>query len=64
MCRLFGFRSSVESRAHNSLVVAENAVANQANQHSDGWGISISLRTMLIFSEHLRQVQDALISKI
>ena len=39
MCRLFGFRSSVESRAHHSLIVAENAVANQANQHADGWGI-------------------------
>ena len=39
MCRLFGFRSNVESRAHHSLVVAENAMANQASYHSDGWGI-------------------------
>lgn len=39
MCRLFGFRSSVESRAHRSLIVAENAMANQASYHSDGWGI-------------------------
>ena len=39
MCRLFGFRSNVESRAHRSLVVAENAMANQASYHSDGWGI-------------------------
>lgn len=39
MCRLFGFRSSVESRAHRSLIVAENAVADQANYHADGWGI-------------------------
>jgi glutamine amidotransferase len=39
MCRLFGFRSNVESRAHRSLIVAENAMANQASYHSDGWGI-------------------------
>ncbi len=39
MCRLFGFRSSVESRAHRSLIVAENAMATQASYHSDGWGI-------------------------
>ena len=39
MCRLFGFRSSVKSTAHHSLIVAENAVAHQANYHSDGWGI-------------------------
>ena len=39
MCRLFGFRSNVESRAHRSLISAENAVAEQAENHSDGWGI-------------------------
>jgi predicted glutamine amidotransferase len=39
MCRLFGFRSNVESRAHRSLISAENAVAEQAQQHADGWGI-------------------------
>jgi len=39
VCRLFGFRSNVESRAHKSLISAENAVAEQAQHHSDGWGI-------------------------
>ena len=39
MCRMFGFRSSVPSRAHRSLVVAENALADQSRQHPDGWGI-------------------------
>ncbi len=39
MCRLFGFRSNVPSRAHRSLVEAENALAVQASAHSDGWGI-------------------------
>ena len=39
MCRLFGFRSNVPSRAHGSLVAAENALAQQAEAHRDGWGI-------------------------
>ena len=39
MCRLFGFRSNVASRTHRSLLAAENAVAQQASHHSDGWGI-------------------------
>lgn len=43
MCRLFGFRSNVVSRAHRSLVAAENAVAQQARRHQDGWGIGYFL---------------------
>lgn len=43
MCRLFGFRSNVPSRAHRSLIEAENAVAHQAQRHQDGWGIGYFL---------------------
>lgn len=39
MCRLFGFRTSVVSRAHRSLVAADNALAEQARLHPHGWGI-------------------------
>lgn len=39
MCRLFGFRSAVPSRAHRSLVSAQNALITQADTHPDGWGI-------------------------
>lgn len=39
MCRMFGFRSAVPSRAHRSLVEAENALSSQAVSHPDGWGI-------------------------
>lgn len=39
MCRLFGFKSAVLSRAHRSLVLAQNAMAVQAREHRDGWGI-------------------------
>jgi predicted glutamine amidotransferase len=40
MCRLYGFRSSIRSRVHHSLIQAENALARQSERHSDGWGIS------------------------
>ncbi len=40
MCRLFGFKSAVLSRAHRSLVEAENALSEQAKSHPDGWGIA------------------------
>jgi glutamine amidotransferase len=39
MCRLFGFKSAVVSNAHRSLVAADNALAEQARAHTDGWGI-------------------------
>ena len=39
MCRLFGFRSAVVSRAHRSLIAANNALAEQAKAHPHGWGI-------------------------
>jgi predicted glutamine amidotransferase len=39
VCRLFGFRSSVPSRPHRSLMDAENALAAQSLRHPDGWGI-------------------------
>jgi predicted glutamine amidotransferase len=40
MCRLYGFRSSVDSHVHRSLVAAENALAVQSRRHKDGWGIA------------------------
>lgn len=39
MCRLFGFRSAVPSKAHRSLLQAENALGRQSHLHPDGWGI-------------------------
>lgn len=43
MCRLFGFRSDVPSSAHRSLLEAENALAHQASDQPDGWGIGYYL---------------------
>lgn len=39
MCRLFGFKSAVASRAHRSLIEASNALVEQARNNPDGWGI-------------------------
>ncbi|MBM4362886.1 MAG: class II glutamine amidotransferase [Deltaproteobacteria bacterium] len=40
MCRLFGFRSVIDSQVHRSLLAAENALGTQSNQHPDGWGVA------------------------
>lgn len=40
MCRLFGFKSSIPSEVHRSLLRAENALAAQSNKHPDGWGVA------------------------
>ena len=40
MCRLFGFRSVLQSQVHRSLVGAENALAAQSVRHPDGWGVA------------------------
>ncbi len=40
MCRLFGFRSVIQSGVHRSLVAADNALADQSGQHPDGWGVA------------------------
>lgn len=40
MCRLFGFRSVLESQVHRSLRSADNALATQSVNHPDGWGVA------------------------
>jgi glutamine amidotransferase len=40
MCRIFGFRSVLDSQVHRSLVSAENALAVQSERHPDGWGVA------------------------
>jgi predicted glutamine amidotransferase len=40
MCRLFGFRSVIQSQVHRSLLDAENALGAQSNDHRDGWGVA------------------------
>ncbi|MCB9506961.1 MAG: class II glutamine amidotransferase [Myxococcales bacterium] len=40
MCRLFGFRSVINSQVHRSLVSADNALGVQSRRHPDGWGVA------------------------
>jgi glutamine amidotransferase len=40
MCRLFGFRSTIQSQVHRSLVAADNALGRLSDEHPDGWGVA------------------------
>lgn len=40
MCRVFGFKSVISSQVHNSLISAENALAEQSTEHPHGWGVA------------------------
>jgi len=40
MCRIFGFRSTIQSQVHRSLVAADNALGQLSNEHPDGWGVA------------------------
>ena len=40
MCRLFGFRSTILSQVHTSLMEADNALSNQSINNPDGWGVA------------------------
>jgi glutamine amidotransferase len=40
MCRIFGFRSVIQSQVHRSLVSADNALMQQSDRHPDGWGVA------------------------
>ncbi|MGB5695796.1 MAG: class II glutamine amidotransferase [Polyangiales bacterium] len=40
MCRLFGFRSVIQSQVHRSLMDADNALGAQSADHPDGWGVA------------------------
>lgn len=40
MCRIFGFRSVINSKVHSSLIEADNALLSQSRRHPDGWGVA------------------------
>src|SRR5690606_23674609 len=39
-CRIFSFRSVLQSQVHRSLTSADNALPIQSEAHSDGWGVA------------------------
>ncbi len=43
MCRIFGFRSVMQSQVHHSLVSADNALMQQSQRNPDGWGVAYYL---------------------
>ncbi len=43
MCRIFGFRSVMQSQVHRSLVSADNALMQQSERNPDGWGVAYFL---------------------
>lgn len=40
MCRIFGFKSIIDSQVHRSLMLSDNALARQSHRHPDGWGLA------------------------
>ena len=40
MCRIFGFRSILQSGVHKSLVDSHNSILHQSHRHPDGWGVA------------------------
>lgn len=43
MCRLFGFKSVINSQVHSSLVSADNTLHDLSQKHPDGWGVAYYL---------------------
>jgi glutamine amidotransferase len=58
MCRLFGFRSVINSQVHRSLVSADNALGVQSERHPDGWGVAYYIGD----SPHLIKSSDQALS--
>ncbi len=65
MCRLFGFRSVIQSQVHSSLVSADNALATQSISHPDGWGVAyyISGAPHVVKSEQ-KAISDNIFKKV
>lgn len=55
MCRIFGFRSVIQSGVHTSLLNADNALESQSVRHPDGWGVAYYLED----SPHIIRSKDA-----
>ncbi len=65
MCRLFGFRSVINSQVHSSLVRAENALCSQSLRHPDGWGVAFYLEhTPHIIKSTERAMDDQIFHKV
>ena len=65
MCRLYGFRSAIDSAVHHSLVAAENAMARQSTSHQDGWGVAFYVdRFPQVVRNDARALGDSLFREV
>ncbi len=65
MCRIFGFKSILQSKVHSSLIQADNAIATQSLKHPDGWGVSYYLMdTPHVIKSSKSAIDDSLFSKV
>ncbi len=65
MCRLFGFRSIINSQVHSSLVHADNALSSQSIKHPDGWGVAYYLeQTPHLIKSVDRAVDDHIFHRV
>lgn len=65
MCRLFGFKSVLQSQIHQSLVNADNAIAKLSEEHPDGWGVAYYVEDAphIIKSEN-KAIEDKIFKKV
>lgn len=65
MCRLFGFRSVINSQVHSSLVSADNTLHDLSQRHPDGWGVAYYLeRTPHLIKSTDCAMEDQLFHKV
>lgn len=65
MCRIFGFRSVIQSQVHQSLVHADNALGLQSQDHPDGWGVAYYiLGSPHVVKSSTTALQDSMFQKV
>ncbi len=65
MCRIFGFRSVIQSQVHQSLVHADNALGLQSQDHPDGWGVAYYvLGAPHVVKSSTTALQDSMFQKV
>lgn len=65
MCRIFGFRSVIQSQVHQSLVHADNALGLQSQDHPDGWGVAYYvLGSPHVVKSSTAALQDSMFQKV
>ncbi len=65
MCRLFSFKSVLQSQIHQSLVNADNAIIKLSEEHPDGWGVAYYVEDAphIIKSEN-KAIEDKIFQKV